>query len=375
MRTLKYIFYLSRYALAVSCAVICVSCSPSAHYPPEIRLLISELKKNPGNPKQYENLINALYAYQYYDAGLEYARKLLSLDPHSAFGLFSAGLCCEKRGFWDTAEEYFKKAREGTTPNKNAYLHLAALYYGKGAYKKCVETVQQLLSLGPESSAVPVDALILSAKASYYDGDRGTAYKIIDQIMQFNFNNKDALYQYALWKVRDAKYQEAIPALAKYISLFPTDPAAYILLGTAYYHDGKLAYAEKAFLKASGTDPSLKVLAEIVHIQNTESTYNLINTAVVKTIEEYGFRDGDTYYVRGIVENLGLEVAKEVSVVIQIVDKKNALIGQKLFKTSPRNLRPKQYAFFHAEFPYSQDIAGAIIRPNWEKRSTRMTLE
>ena len=122
-------------------------------------------------------------------------------------------------------------------------------------------------------------------------------------------------------------------------------------------------------------DPSLKVIAEIVHIQNTESTYNLINTAAVQVIEEHHFRDGDRYRVRGIVENLGLEVAKEVSVVVRILDKKGAIIGQQLFETSPRNLRPEQYTFFEVEFPSSKEIERVIVKPNWEKRSARMTLE
>jgi len=362
-------------AAGACCLLLCLSCGPSVPYPPEIQTLISEVKAAPGDTTRHEKLIKALCANKYYETGLAYADKLIGLAPGSPAGYLNAAFCSEELGSWDDAEGYLKKtcALEPVFPN--AFLRLALLYYQKGAYADCERTILELLSSEPDRTSAPLPALILLAKSLYYKNDSAGAYRIIEDIMQYNFSNKDALYSFGLWKVRDAKYEEAIPALARYISLYPEDPIPYVLLGTAYYHSGKLPYAEEAFLKAASADPALKALADIIHLQKTESTYHLINTAFVKAIEEYHYKEGGLYRVRGIVESLGLEVAKEVSVVVQILDKKDAVIGQTVCETSPRNLRPQQYAFFQADFPYSKEIARATVKPNWEKRSARVTFE
>ncbi|HRZ86214.1 MAG TPA: tetratricopeptide repeat protein [bacterium] len=375
MNTHRKLYHHFKLSLTAFCAILLVSCSRSAPFPPEIRALIAAVNKSPKDRSVYEKLINALYTQKFYDDGLRYAEELLRQDPRSAYALFAAGMCSNELSYWDKAEEYFKRACAETPQDMNSLLRLALLYYGKGEYRACSDLLRKSVSSLPADTAANADVLILLAKAAYYGNDRDAASGILDSVMQYNFTNKDALYTYGLWKVRDRKYQEAAANLAKYISLYPDDPHPYVLLGMAYYHTGRSDYAEEAFLRAGSSDPSFNILAEIVHLQKLESTYNEINTGLIKVIEEYHYRDGGAYRVRGIVENYGLEVAKEVSVIVQVFDKKNNIAGQRLCEISPRNLRPMQYAFFQAELPYSKDFWKVEIKPNWEKRSARVSFK
>ena len=351
------------------------SCSRTPEYTPQIRELMAILEREPENIMLYQEVIKELYDKEFYQGALEYSEKLIQLDRRLVFGWLYAGMCYEQMGRWDKAEEYYKKVCEEQPENAEGYYRLAALDYKKGRYTDCIKNTEKAVATGSQDTSWYLQMMTFLAGSYYYSKDSDNAYYVLEKVLELDPFNQDALYCFGLWKLREGKYQESIGLFKKLISQDPQNLYPYLRLGKAYYHSKQNALAEKAFMDASRFDSRIKVLANIVHVEDFGSLYQDVSTATVKVIEEYSYREGDRYYVRGIVENIGLEVAKWVSVVVRFHDKNNKVILQENCEVSPRNLRPEQYVFFSVDVPYSDEIYDVKVEPNWHKRSASIYLK
>ena len=352
-----------------------ISCTRATKYPVSVRKLQKQLKESNNNVHVYEELIELLYKHQYYQEALKYCSELLQFDIDSLFSLMYAGGCCEALGNWDEAEEYYSKACEDFSKNSEGYCGLGLLYYRKGFYKDSIKHLRKALSIGVVDKKKYINMLLAIAEAYFYNKDSRKAYGTIDEVFKLDPLNQDALYVQGIWKLREGKYTESIQSLNLLISQTPQNSLPYLALGKAYYNSKQLDLAEQMFLNASQYDASLEVLAKIVNTEKLYSLYKGVNTAFVKVIELHQYKEGERFYVRGIIENMGLEVAKWVSVVVKFVDKKDKVINQQVYILSPKNLRPEQYAFFKLNIPYSNDIYDVEVEPNWHKRSTSVYLK
>ncbi|MDP8262484.1 MAG: tetratricopeptide repeat protein [Candidatus Ancaeobacter aquaticus] len=364
--------FISVACIFLAASLICYSCAKGPDYSPEIKRLQEVVNENPDNPVTYEKLIIALNKDSYYKEALQYATEISDIKPDSPIGLFYMGVCNEKLKDWNAAEENYKKLCELFPENINGYKRLGTLYYKKGDFSKCIDTLKKALTLNTADTAIRINTLLFIANAYYYNGDIDSAYASLDTILEIEPDNKEALYDYGLFKLRENNYSDAIQYLSKLVYENPKKALPYFRLGKAYYHSRQLDKAKEAFWNAGQFDPTLKILARLVYAQNLGSTYNEINSAIIKVLEEYNYRQGDTFIVKGMVENMGLEVAKDVKLTVQFYDKDNNLLEQTYFTTSPRNLRPEQYTFFKTEIPYSEKISHVKVEPSWQKRSTHI---
>lgn len=352
-----------------------ISCSRQPEYPPDIIELQKSVERNPKDPSIYKDLLKLLYGKEYYKDVLRYSQRLLEIIPDDYYGYFYCGLSYDKLKKWDDAEEYYTQLYNKFPEESGGFYRLAVLQYKKGQYKECIANMEKAISKGIQDTPTYIEMMNFLALGYYYNNDIKNAYYILDKALELDPFNKDILYNYGVWLLREGKYNESIKFLNKLISQNPQEEFPYLRLGKAYYHSRQMDLAEEAFWNASHFDSTIKVLAEIVHVQDLYSTYKDVNTAVVKVNEKYDYKYGDRYYVRGIIENMGLEVAQNVSVIVRIYDKKDNIITQKVFTPSPRNLRPEQYAFFSVDIPYEDRISGVRIEPNWHKRAVSVYMK
>lgn len=365
-------------SLIIICIVLSImhiSCSDSPEYPPNIKKLLIAVDQSPRDEVLYVELIEELYEKEFYKESLEKSQELLEIAPNSSSGYLYAGLSSEQLEKWDETEDYYKKLCEYFPEESQGFYRLAILYYKKGIYDKSIEYMEKAVAKSISDTVTNMNMMNSLAEAYYYNHDLEKAYYILDKVLELDPFNQDALYSYGVWKLREGKYKKSIQLLEKLISQRPKELYPYMRAGKAYYHSKNMELAEDAFWDASRYDSTVEVLAKIVHVQDFGSIYKDLNTAVVKVIEEYHYKEGDKYYVRGIVENLGLEMAKWVTVVIKFYDKDNNVIKQKSYKVSPKNLRPEQYAFFKIDIPYAEEIYDVKIEPNWHKRSSSIYLK
>lgn len=338
--------------LALLLIILPIGCSRQPEYPPD------------------KDLIKSLYEKGNYSEAIKCSEKL-----SDAYGYLYAGLSNEKLNKWDLAEEYYNKLCSLNPEEAEGYYRLAVLLYKKGKYIECIDNMEKAIAMGIPDTKTYIEMMNFLAEAYYYNDDIPKAYNILDKALELDPFNKDILLNYGVWLLREGKYAESIKFLNKLISQNPQDELPYLRIGKAYYHSHEMGLAERAFWDASRFDSTLKVLAEIVHVQELYSTYKEVNTAAVKVNEQYDYRYGDRYYVRGIIENMGLEMAQRVSVIVRIYDKKDNIIVQKVFETSPRNIRPEQYVFFNIDIPYEERISYVKIEPNWHKRDVNIYLK
>lgn len=350
-------------------------CSKGPSYPPEIMELRKSVEKNPKDTILCKELIRALYEKEYYKDALKYSQNLLGLIPDDFYGYMYSGLSNEKLKKWDLAEEYYNKLCNRFPEEREGFYRLAALQYEKGQYKDSIGNMEKAIAKGIPDTRIYIEMMEFLAQAYYYNNDLIKAYSVLDKALELDPFNNDILYYYGVWLLREGKYNEAIQFLNKLVSQNPQEELPYLRLGKAYYHSRQTDLAEKAFWDASRFDSTVKILAEIVHVQDLYSTHEEVNTAIVKVNEKYDYKYGDKYYVRGNIENMGLEMAEKVSVVIRFCDKKDNIVAQKVFESSPRNLRPEQYAFFNIDIPYEERISYIKVEPNWHKRSVSVYLK
>lgn len=361
--------------MVIFIVVFSIGCSRQPEYPPEIIELKRAVEKSPNDIALHKELIKALYEKEYYKDSLKYSQKLLGIAPEDYYGYLYLGLSNEKLKKWDEAERYYKELCNKFPQDEEGFYRLAVLGYKKGEYKDSIENMEHAIAIGIPDTKTYIEMMNFLALTYYYNNEPLKAYEILEKALELDPFNKDILYNYGVWLLRDGKYEESIQFLNKLISQNPQEEFPYLRIGKSYYHSRQMDLAEKAFWEGSTFDSTIKILAEIVHVQDLYSTYKDINTAVVKVDEKYDYKYGDRYYVRGIIENMGLEVAQNASVIVRIYDKKDNIITQKVFEPSPRNIRPEQYAFFTIDIPYEERISYVKIEPNWHKRSVSIYLK
>lgn len=361
--------------LAAGMALVSISCAQKTDYPPEIVELQKIAQDKPKDVTVCRNYVKALYEKEFYKDALEYSQKILLIDPKDYYGYLYTGLSNEKLMKWDEAEKYYKELCGKYPETGEGYYRLAVLQYKTGEYTESISNLEKAAAMEVLDAPKYIDMMNFLAEAYYYNNDLKKAYNLLDKALELSPFNKDILYNYGVWLLREGKYKESIQFLNKLISQNPQEAFPYIRLGKAYYNLHEMEQAEKAFWDASRFDSTVKALAEIVHIQDTDSVYKNINTAMVKIGEKYDYKRGDKYYVRGIAENIGLETAEWVTIIVKFYDKKDNLISQKVFESSPKNIRPEQYIFFKAEIPYSENISYVKIEPNWHKRNVSVYLK
>ncbi len=370
MKKIYYILFL----LVLLTSLIC-GCAKEPEYPPEITKLLQAVNNNPDNTSRYEELIKALINAQYYPAALDYAQKLIKLDADYPYGYIYAGICSEILSDWQQAGKYYEELIAKLPEDSRGYYCLGSLLYREGKYKPAIENLKKALAAGIADPIKEMETLNFLALAYYFNKQKDLAYETLDKVLKIDALNPEALYHYGTWKLRQGKYDEAVQYLNKLISLAPQDAKPYLRLAKAHYHNRDTARAEEAFLDASRYDGTCRPLAEIVRVQDYASTYRDVNTAMVKVMKKYNYRKGSNYYVRGIVENVGLEVAKWCSVVVRFYDKNDTLLSQKVINLSPRNLRPEQYAFFKVKITDDEKIFTVKVEANWHKRSASIYLK
>lgn len=350
------------------------ACSRQPDFPPEIIEIQKTIQKNPADSTAYKDLIKRLQDKEFYNESLSYSEKLIEISPDDYYGYLYAGYAYEKIKEWDNAERYYKETCERFPEIEAGYYRLAVLQYEMGDYKDCIANLEKAISLTVSDTKERIKMMNFLAEAYYYNNEPEKAYPILDNALELDPFNIDILYNYGVWLLREGKYNESIQFLEKLVSQNPQEEFPYMRLGKAYYSSRDTEKAEKAFRDASRFDSTVKIMAEIIHVQDMYSTYEDVNTAAVKVNEKYDYKYGDKYYVRGVVENIGLETAQWVSVIVRIYDKKDNLLAQKAYETSPRNIRPEQYVFFKIEVPYDKNIAYVKVEPNWHKRAVSVYL-
>lgn len=371
-RPVKKPYFISLLVLLTS---LIFNCAREPEYPPEITELQQAVENNPDNNMRYEELIKALIKAEYYQPALDNAQKLIALDNNYPYGYIYAGICSETLTDWQQAGEYYEELITKLPEDSRGYYYLGSLLYREGKYEQAIENLKKALATGIKDKTSQMETLNFLALAYYYNKQKDPACETLDKVLKIDPLNPEALYHYGTWKLRQGKYDEAVQYLNKLISLNPQTARPYLRLAKAYYHQRDIAKSEQAFLDASRYDGTCRPLAEIVRVQAYTSTYRDINTAMVKTMKQYNYRKGTNYYVRGIVENIGLEVAQWCSVVVRFYDRNNNVLTQKVINLSPRNLRPEQYAFFNVKIPDNEKISDVKVEPNWHKRSASISLK
>jgi superkiller protein 3 len=243
-----------------------------------------------------------------YEEALKYLKEAVSIRPNDAINRYNLGVAYLKLGKRDEAREELSRAE--LLGEKNAALmeKIGEQYLDLKSYDKSLDVYTKIRK-GNERN---VKILSQIAKIYFDKGELDRAYDAYRQITSIEPATENARIAYLnMGNIMDDanRYDEAIEAYEKALSISPKDHTVYLNLGIAYKHAGRPELAINAWKKAAELapdDPRPSIaIADYYYERGYYDLAQLEYQRIIgkwSSLQEPHFRMGTIYYKRGNYE-------------------------------------------------------------------------
>jgi Flp pilus assembly protein TadD len=166
-----------------------------------------------------------------YGAAVAAFEKVLELNPDSVEAAYNLGLAHEKLGELDQAVSYYQKAIELESGYVEPYVALGHIYAANQQWPEALEMLQKAAELQPED----VSILFNLGAAAMNTGNIAVAQEAFEKVITLDGDHALGHYQLGMVFVNQAKSEEAVVHLEKYLELEPEGKHAATASGILDY--------------------------------------------------------------------------------------------------------------------------------------------
>ncbi len=235
----------------------------------------------------------------------KYLKEAASIRPNDALDRYNLGIAYLRQK--KTAEAMEELSRAESLGENDAVMleNIGEAYFSMKNYDKSLEVYNKVRKTNERN----VKILSRIAEIYYEKGELDSAYELYRKITVLEPTTENARVAYLnMGNILDdaQRFEEAIEAYQKALSISPKDDSAFYNLGIAYKHAGKPELAIAAWKKASDLDSNdpapLVAIADYYYERGyydlAETEYRKI-TARWPQIQEPHFKMATMYYKRG----------------------------------------------------------------------------
>jgi len=235
----------------------------------------------------------------------KYLKEAIAIRPNDAMNRYNLGIAYLRQKKTAEAMEELSKA-ESLGENDAAMLEgIGEAYFSMKNYDKSLEVYNRVRKTNERN----VKILSRIGEIYYEKGELDNAYELFRKITVLEPATENARVAYLnMGNILDdaQRYEEAIEAYQKALSISPKDDSVFYNLGIAYKHAGKPELAIMAWKKASELDTNDPApMVAIADYYYEQGHYDLAETEYRKItvrwpeIQEPHFKMGTMYYKRG----------------------------------------------------------------------------
>ena len=209
-------------------------------------------------------------------------RNVLKIDPKNVDGYFLIAQVEEQEENWRMAFGHYLRVVELEPAHREALLKLGRLYLESRALEKVEEVTQVLLSHYPADTG----ARTLIASLTAVKGNLPEAVKSMEEILQEDENDPDAILVLATLYTAQGNLEQAANVLRPAVQRFPDNLDLLIGLGAVLDRTKDWDGAETAFLRVRDLEPhqflhGIRLATFYRQIQKPESAIKVIKEAIV----------------------------------------------------------------------------------------------
>lgn len=257
----------------------------------------------------------------------------------------------------------------------DGHLALGYLHFFRGDHQKCYDNLSTANKLGGGSGEGTLELLYRMGYALAKLEKEEEANSIFQKVLEKDPFHRSTLWFQSLEAFRTQKWEEAERIYKLLISRYPEESLFFLELGLVYYHQSRFDISATHLRKAVELDSRFRpfaFLAETSKISEIPEKWDLASCYFnnVESGEKYSqYRENGKYVVFGELINLGIQVAKDVHVMVQYYNKNNEVVNDEDLMLNPRNIMPMQTREFRVEIPDNPEIETAKVSFNWRKSS------
>jgi tetratricopeptide (TPR) repeat protein len=235
----------------------------------------------------------------------KYLKEAVAIRPNDALNRYNLGVAYLRQKKTAEAMEEFSKAEEMGEGNAALMQGIGDAYYSVKNYDKSLEIYNRIRKVNERNITI----LSRIAEIYYEKGELDNAYEAYRKITVIEPATENARVAYLnMGNILDDahRFEEAIEAYQKALTISPKDDATYNNLGIAYKHAGKPELAIASWKKAAELDANDSNPATAIADYYYESGfYDLAEPEYRRIIERWPqlqephFKIGTMYYKRG----------------------------------------------------------------------------
>lgn len=228
-------------------------------------------------------------------------RKKLEVTPNDAATITNLGAILQKENKYDEALQYYTQAGQLEPTNITTRLNLGTLYQQKKSYDAAIAAYDSILFLYPDNlqanlykaqclaakgdtenaniafkKVLSLDPTNTQAKAQMFDSMKSsmTTAQFLDYMSKNSALDKNTIndiYDYAIELHKQNKFDDAILAYKKVLTLKTDNPEVYVNLAIAYKQKGDNANAKQILMQAKAKFPTNKQVLTNLNELNQEA--------------------------------------------------------------------------------------------------------
>jgi tetratricopeptide (TPR) repeat protein len=235
----------------------------------------------------------------------KYLKEAVSIRPNDALNRYNLGIAYMRQKKTAEAVEELAKAEALGEHNAAVLENIGEAYFSMKNYDKSLEVYNKVKKENERN----VKILARIAEIYYEKGELDSAYEMYRKITVLEPTTENARVAYLnMGNILDdaQRFDEAVEAYRKALTITPKDHTVYYNLGIAYKHAGKPELAIAAWKKSAELDPgdSMPAVA-IADYYYERGYYDLAETeyrrivSIWPHIQEPHYKMGMMYYKRG----------------------------------------------------------------------------
>lgn len=184
------------------------------------------------------------------EEALEWLHKALEVDPDNALGKYRLATVYDDIGQYDKALPYFEDAVAAAPKNNPTIQRLASVYRKLGRRADARRLLEQAI----ENNAFEVRAYVGLAEMAIEQGDRALVERARDQLTDLLAHIPDTTQVWVtlgLVEVKLGRFERAIQAYRRALSLDPQNVAALLNLAKLYENNGEVGEAGALYERAA----------------------------------------------------------------------------------------------------------------------------
>ncbi len=187
-------------------------------------------------------------------AAIKYLKEAVSIRPNDPVNSYNLGIAYLKQNEKDKALELLSKAEKYGEKDSQMLQNIGEAYFSLKDYNRSLALYNKILSVNKRNIRI----LSRIAEIYYKKGELDRAYENYRKITLIEPATENARIAYLnMGNILDdsLKYDEAIKAYQKALSISPKDSSAYFNIGIAYKHAGKPEKAINSWKESIRLDP------------------------------------------------------------------------------------------------------------------------